>query len=51
VGSSDNSVSVLHFPSLETVKIIKLEGEVVDLDWGGEAGSWVSTTPYLRILD
>lgn len=42
MGSTDDSVSVLTFPALETVKIVKLDAEVVDLDWGGEGGAWVS---------
>ena len=42
VGSTDNSVAVLRYPSLEEVETIKLDTEVVDLDWGGEGGSWVS---------
>ncbi|KAI9635934.1 WD40-repeat-containing domain protein [Dioszegia hungarica] len=44
VGSTDDSVSVLTFPALETVKIVKLEAEVVDLDWGGEGGAWLAIT-------
>ena len=43
VGTTDDSVSLLTFPSLETAApTISLESELVDLDWGGAQGEWVS---------
>lgn len=50
VGSTDNSVAILRFPSLEEIESIKLDSEVVDLDWGGEGGSWVSCCTCCDII-
>ena len=42
VGTTDNKVSILHFPSLElAVPTFKVDAELVDLDWGGPGGKWV----------
>jgi len=50
VGTTDDSVSLLTFPSLETAApTISLESELVDLDWGGAQGEWVSTA--CKVLD
>lgn len=43
MGTTDNVVSLLTFPSLETVSSpISLTSELVDLAWGGRKGEWVS---------
>lgn len=43
IGTTDNRVSILHHPSLEAVvPVIELKSELVDLDWGGKEGRWVS---------
>lgn len=49
VGTTDNRVAVLHYPSLEpAVPVLQHKSEVVDLDWGGEDGRWVSfSKPFL----
>lgn len=43
VGSTDDSVTILRLPSLETaVATFKTNGgELVDLCWGGADGNWV----------
>jgi hypothetical protein len=42
VGTTDDQVSVLTFPSLTSAATtISLESELVDLDWGGRDGEWV----------
>jgi predicted NUDIX family NTP pyrophosphohydrolase len=43
IGTTDNRVSILRHPSLEAVvPVIELKSELVDLDWGGKEGKWVS---------
>jgi prolactin regulatory element-binding protein len=43
VGTTDNRVAILRHPSLEPVApAIELKSELVDLDWGGQDGNWVS---------
>ncbi|WVQ91407.1 hypothetical protein IAS59_005205 [Cryptococcus gattii] len=52
VGSTDDRVSILHFPSLEpAVPAFSTDSELVDLDWGGPEGEWltVSTTRALLL--
>ncbi|AAW46170.1 hypothetical protein CNBK1430 [Cryptococcus deneoformans B-3501A] len=52
VGSTDNRVSILHFPSLEpAAPAFSTDSELVDLDWGGPEGEWlcVATTNALLI--
>lgn len=45
VGSTDDRVSILHFPSLEpAVPAFSTDSELVDLDWGGPEGEWVGLT-------
>lgn len=50
VGTTDNRVAILRYPSLEAaVPMIELQSELVDLDWGGEDGKWVSSlAPHRR---
>jgi hypothetical protein len=44
VGSTDNKVSLLSFPSLEQASApLTLDSELVDLDWGN-GGQWVRHT-------
>lgn len=44
IGTTDNRVSILRYPSLEAVvQVIELKSELVDLDWGGKEGKWVSS--------
>lgn len=48
VGSTDNKVSLLSFPSLEQASApMTLDSELVDLDWGN-GGQWVRNI-YLAI--
>jgi len=43
IGTTDNRVSILRYPSLEAVvPVIELKSELVDLNWGGKEGKWVS---------
>jgi prolactin regulatory element-binding protein len=43
IGTTDNRVSILRYPSLEAVvPVIELKSELVDLAWGGKEGKWVS---------
>jgi prolactin regulatory element-binding protein len=43
IGTTDDKVSILRYPSLEpAAEGIELDTELVDLDWGGEGGEWVS---------
>lgn len=43
VGTTDDRVAILRYPTLEpAVPTIELQSELVDLDWGGEDGKWVS---------
>jgi hypothetical protein len=43
IGTTDNRVSILRYPSLESVApVIELKSELVDLHWGGKEGKWVS---------
>lgn len=43
VGTTDNVVSLLTFPALETVSSpVRLDAELVDIAWGGKTGEWVS---------
>ncbi|RXK39100.1 prolactin regulatory element-binding protein [Tremella mesenterica] len=45
VGTTDNQVSILRSPSLEVVApTFALDGELVDLDWGGEGEEWLAVT-------
>jgi prolactin regulatory element-binding protein len=42
IGTTDNRVSILRYPSLEAVvPVIELKSELVDLNWGGKEGKWV----------
>jgi prolactin regulatory element-binding protein len=51
VGTTGNKVSLLFFPSLEqAVPNISLDAELVDLDWGGVDGEWVSTNCVSMVL-
>jgi prolactin regulatory element-binding protein len=44
IGTTDNRVSILRYPSLEAVvPVIELKSELVDLNWGGKEGKWVSS--------
>jgi hypothetical protein len=43
IGTTDNRVAILRLLSLEpVVPVIELDSELVDLDWGGKEGRWVS---------
>ncbi|WVQ76361.1 hypothetical protein IAR50_006026 [Cryptococcus sp. DSM 104548] len=44
VGSTDDKVAILKFPSLEPVTCLSTDAELVDLDWGGPDGNWLSVT-------
>ena len=47
IGTTDNRVSILRYPSLEAVvPVIELNSELVDLNWGGKEGRWVSYLYY-----
>ena len=49
IGTTDNKVSFLRFPSLEpAVPTLSVDDELVDLDWGGEDGEWVYHSPFSR---
>lgn len=50
VGSTDNRVSILRFPSLEIiVPSFAVEGgDIVDLSWGGPDGLWLAVTTAAR---
>ncbi|KAK4688290.1 prolactin regulatory element-binding protein, partial [Tremellales sp. Uapishka_1] len=52
VGSTDNRIAILRFPSLEPVwpSFQSGDGELVDLDWGGEGGEWLAVTTTSAIL-
>ena len=47
IGTTDNRVSILRHPSLEVaVPVIELKYELVDLNWGGKEGKWVSSRTH-----
>ena len=47
IGTTDNRVSILRHPSLEVaVPVIELKSELVDLNWGGKEGKWVSSRTH-----
>ncbi|OXC81751.1 prolactin regulatory element-binding protein [Cryptococcus neoformans var. grubii Br795] len=51
VGSTDDRVSILHFPSLEpVVPAFSTDSELVDLDWGGPEGEWLSVATTTALL-
>ncbi|GFZ50719.1 hypothetical protein JCM24511_08477 [Saitozyma sp. JCM 24511] len=50
VGSTDNKVSLLSFPSLEQASApMTLDSELVDLDWGN-GGQWLAITTVSSLL-
>ncbi|KIR30045.1 prolactin regulatory element-binding protein [Cryptococcus deuterogattii 99/473] len=51
VGSTDDRVSILHFPSLEpAVPAFSTDSELVDLDWGGPEGEWLTVATTRALL-
>ncbi|KAK1926221.1 quinon protein alcohol dehydrogenase-like superfamily [Papiliotrema laurentii] len=51
VGTTDNQVSVLSFPSLEVAtSTINVDSELVDLDWGGSSGQWLAVATTASLL-
>ncbi|ODN97087.1 hypothetical protein I350_08067 [Cryptococcus amylolentus CBS 6273] len=44
VGSTDNKVAILQFPTLEPVTALSTDAELTDLDWGGPDGNWLAVT-------
>ncbi|OCF38627.1 prolactin regulatory element-binding protein [Kwoniella heveanensis CBS 569] len=51
VGTTDDKVSLLHYPSLETaIPTFSTDSELVDLDWGGPNGSWLAVTTAKTLL-
>lgn len=51
VGSTDDRVSILHFPSLEpAVPAFSTDSELVDLDWGGPGGEWLTVATTRALL-
>ncbi|WVO14856.1 hypothetical protein L204_102495 [Cryptococcus depauperatus] len=45
VGSTDDTVALLNYPSLESaVPAFSTDAELVDLDWGGPGGEWLAVT-------
>ncbi|WWD22371.1 hypothetical protein CI109_106862 [Kwoniella shandongensis] len=51
VGTTDDKVSLLHFPSLEiAIPPFSTDAELVDLDWGGPDGEWLAVTTTTALL-
>ncbi|KAK8845425.1 hypothetical protein IAR55_006138 [Kwoniella newhampshirensis] len=51
VGTTDDKVSLLHFPSLEVaIPPFATDAELVDLDWGGPKGEWYAVTTTTSLL-
>ncbi|WVF66218.1 hypothetical protein IAT40_000958 [Kwoniella sp. CBS 6097] len=51
IGTTDDKVSLLHYPTLETaVPTFSTDSELVDLDWGGPNGSWLAVTTAKALL-
>lgn len=51
IGTTDNKVSFLRFPSLEpAVPTLSVDDELVDLDWGGKDGEWLAITTTTSLL-
>ncbi|WVQ93840.1 hypothetical protein IAU59_000918 [Kwoniella sp. CBS 9459] len=51
IGTTDDKVSLLRFPSLETaVPTFSTDSELVDLDWGGSNGAWLAVTTAKALL-
>ncbi|ORX34646.1 WD40-repeat-containing domain protein [Kockovaella imperatae] len=55
VGTTTNSgtegqVAILRFPELEPVHVLRPDGELVDVDWGGADGDWLAITTTSALL-
>jgi prolactin regulatory element-binding protein len=47
IGTTDNHITLLHYPTLDpAADTIELDSELVDLDWGGDEGEWVSAVGF-----
>ncbi|WRT63668.1 uncharacterized protein IL334_000591 [Kwoniella shivajii] len=45
IGTTDDKVTLLHYPSLEVcIPTFLTDSELVDLDWGGANGDWLGIT-------
>ncbi|CAD6573257.1 MAG: hypothetical protein TREMPRED_000761, partial [Tremellales sp. Tagirdzhanova-0007] len=52
VGTTENKVSLLHLPSLQSaLPALSVDAELVDINWGGKDGAWlaITTTTMLRL--